>query len=91
VPDGLDDAEIIETLRSRYGVMIAGGYGALAGKLFRLGHMGQAAHPTMVAAQVGMLERTLLDLGMSFRPGAGVGAALESFEGWDDASGTFPV
>jgi pyridoxamine--pyruvate transaminase len=91
VPDGLDAAEIIETLRSRYGVMIAGGYGALAGKLFRLGHMGQAAHPTMVAAQVGMLERTLLDLGMSFRPGAGVGAALESFEGWDDASGTFPV
>ena len=88
VPHGLTDRAIIDTMRSRYGVMIAGGYGELSGKLVRLGHMGQAAHPTLVTAQIGMFERTLLDLGLSFTPGVGVGAALESFAGWDDASGT---
>ncbi|MBA3379670.1 MAG: hypothetical protein H0T93_12375 [Chloroflexia bacterium] len=62
----------------------------MSGKLVRLGHMGQAAHPTLVTAQIGMFERTLLDEGRSFTPGAGVGAALESFAGWDDASGTHP-
>ncbi len=91
VPDSLDAKEIIDTLRARYGVMIAGGYGELAGKLFRLGHMGQAAHPTLVVAQVGMLERTLLDLGMSFGPGTGVGATLESFAGWNDEAAAYPV
>lgn len=91
VPDGFDARKIIDTLRSRYGVMIAGGYGELSGKLFRLGHMGQAAHPTLVVAQIGMLERTLADLGVDRPLGSGVGAALAAFAGWDDASGTFPV
>ncbi|MEJ7902303.1 MAG: alanine--glyoxylate aminotransferase family protein [Thermomicrobiales bacterium] len=49
VPHGLTDRAIIDTMRSRYGVMIAGGYGELSGKLVRLGHMGQAAHPTLAA------------------------------------------
>ncbi len=90
VPEGLTDRTIIDTMRSRYGVMIAGGYGELSGKLVRLGHMGQAAHPTLVTAQIGMFERTLLDQGRSFTPGVGVGAALESFASWDDASSTHP-
>jgi pyridoxamine--pyruvate transaminase len=91
VPDGVTDRQIIDTMRSRYGVMIAGGYGSLTGKLIRLGHMGQAAHPTMVVAQVGMLERTLADLGVPISLGSGVGAAIEAFAGWDDAEKTYPV
>jgi len=91
VPGRVTDRAIIDTMRSRYGVMIAGGYGELSGKLIRLGHMGQAAHPTIVVAQLGMLERTLLDLGMDIIPGAGVGAALEAFAGWDDATKTYPI
>lgn len=84
VPSGIEDRALRETMRSRYGVMIAGGYGALAGKLFRLGHMASAAHPTYVAAQLGILERSLVDLGYGLTLGAGVGAALEAFAGWDD-------
>ncbi len=91
VPDGVTDAAIIDTMRSRYGVMIAGGYGELTGKLVRLGHMGQAAHPTSIIAQVGIFERALLDLGVAFPPGVGVGAAIESFAGWDDAAGIHPI
>lgn len=91
VPDGMTDRDVIETLRSRYGIMIAGGYGELAGKLIRLGHMGQAAHPALVVAQVGMLERTLLDLGLDIEPGSAVGAAITAFAGWDDATRTYPL
>lgn len=91
VPPGTTDRAIIETLRSRYGVMIAGGYGELTGKLVRLGHMGQAAHPTTVVAQLGMFERTLLDLGVPVTAGAGVGAAIDAFAGWNDATGVHPI
>jgi pyridoxamine--pyruvate transaminase len=90
MPPGLDDDAIRGTLRARYGVMIAGGYGELAGKLFRLGHMGMSAHPTTVSAQIAMLERTLADLGHPVSLGAGVGAALEAFAGWDDVTGLYP-
>jgi pyridoxamine--pyruvate transaminase len=85
IPEGATAAEIIGTMRDRYGVMISGGYGDLSGKLFRLGHMGLSAHPTALFAQLGVLERSLLDLGVSIQPGAGVGAAVEALAGWSDA------
>jgi aspartate aminotransferase-like enzyme len=67
-------------------VMISGGYGELSGKLFRLGHMGLSAHPTAVIAQIGILERSLADLGYPVAFGAGVGAAIAAFDGWDDSA-----
>lgn len=88
VPDDVADADLRGLMRSRYGVMISGGYGELAGKLFRLGHMGMAAHPTAVIVQLGVLERTLADLGHPVTFGAGVGAAIDALAGWDDANGT---
>ena len=91
IPDGLDDDTIISTLRNRYGVMISPGYGDLKGKVFRLGHMASAAHPTVVALQLAMLERTLDDGGYPVTPGTGVGAALAALKGWDDSSGAVPV
>jgi pyridoxamine--pyruvate transaminase len=90
MPAGVTDDALRGTMRSRYGVMISGGYGELAGKLFRLGHMGSTAHPTTVIAQLGVLERTLDDLGVPVPLGAGVGAALAAFKGWDDASQAYP-
>jgi pyridoxamine--pyruvate transaminase len=85
MPAGLTDAQIRGTMRDRYGVMISGGYGELLGKLVRLGHMGPAAHPTSLAAQLAIFERTLADLGHPITFGAGVGAAMAALEGWDDA------
>ena len=85
LPDGVDDAKLRGTMRHRYGVMISPGYGELRGKLFRLGHMGPAqAHPTVLAAQLAVLERSLADLGYPVRLGAGVGAAMAALEGWND-------
>jgi hypothetical protein len=44
--------------------------------------MGKAAHPTYLAAQLAILERTLADLGRPVDFGAGVGAAMAALEGW---------
>jgi pyridoxamine--pyruvate transaminase len=86
-PEGIDDKELRGTMRNRYGVMISPGYGVLQGQLFRLGHMGPAqAHPTILAAQLAVLERSLADLGYPVQLGAGVGAAMGMLAGWDDGA-----
>lgn len=90
VPDGISAGDIVSTLRSRYGVMISGGYGELTGKLFRLGHMGLSAHPTLAIAQLGLLELTLTGLGMRPPRGAGVAAALDALACWDDSTHAYP-
>jgi pyridoxamine--pyruvate transaminase len=82
LPEGIEDKQLRQHMRERYGVMISGGYGELAGRLVRLGHMGKAAHPTYLAAQLAVLERSLADLGRPVDFGAGVGAALAALEGW---------
>jgi pyridoxamine--pyruvate transaminase len=82
MPEGIEDKALRGHLRDRYGIMISGGYGDLSGKLFRLGHMGMAAQPAFLCAQLAMLERTLADLGRKVALGAGVGAALESLGDW---------
>ncbi len=86
MPQGVDDEQLRARRRDRYGVMISGGYGELAGKLFRLGHMGMAAHPTYLCAQLAMVERTLADLGVPVTLGQGVGAALASLENWGESA-----
>lgn len=82
LPAGIEDKKLRNHMRDRYGVMISGGYGELSGRLFRLGHMGKAAHPTYLAAQLAILERSLADLGRPVEFGAGVGAAMAALEGW---------
>ena len=87
LPEGVSDQKLRDTMRHRYGVTISPGYGELLGKLFRLGHMGPAqAHPTTLAAQLAVLERSLADIGYPVDFGEGVGAAMEALSGWDDSS-----
>lgn len=86
-PEGLDEKLLRETMRSRYGVTISPGYGELTGRLFRLGHMGPAqAHPTVLAAQLAIFERSLADIGWPVELGAGVGAAMAALTDWNDAA-----
>jgi len=39
-PDGLDIAKLLKIMREEHGVELAGGQGKLAGKIFRIGHLG---------------------------------------------------
>ncbi len=87
VPEGLSDAQLRGHLRERYGVMMSGASGDLAGKVFLLGHMGEIARPSVLAAELAMLERTLADLGHPVALGTGVGAALAELAGWGEGGG----
>jgi pyridoxamine--pyruvate transaminase len=81
-PPWLQAQALIQQMRSRYGVAVSGGYKDLAGKTFRLGHMGYSAHPTHLAALLAVLERSLAVLGVAVSFGAGVGSAMREVEGW---------
>ena len=78
VPEGVSRAAALEHIRERYGVMLSGGYGELADKLFRIGHMGPAADSLNPVVGVSALGRGLKDLGCEVQIGAGVEAALEA-------------
>jgi len=45
---GMDVADYLEWLRSERGMRVGGGLGDLAGRAFRVGHMGRAAEPGVV-------------------------------------------
>jgi alanine-glyoxylate transaminase/serine-glyoxylate transaminase/serine-pyruvate transaminase len=45
VPEGVDDLKVRKHLLANYGIEIAGGFGPLAGKIFRIGLMGPLATP----------------------------------------------
>jgi pyridoxamine--pyruvate transaminase len=81
-PEGFPEAEVRREMRERYGVMVAGGLGEFAGKQIRLGHMAVGAHPTHLAAQLAVFERSLANLGIRVPPGAGVGAAMATLGDW---------
>jgi aspartate aminotransferase-like enzyme len=58
VPDGWTWAELDGTLRE-HGVAMGGSYGALAGKVFRVGHMGSQADMELVKEGLAVLEEVL--------------------------------
>lgn len=78
-PDGMDEAKLRRHMYDKYRVLIAGGFGDLMGKLFRIGHMGKMAQPVYVVAALAMLEKSLKDIGYPVREfGKSVGAALKA-------------
>ncbi len=73
-PDGVDDETFRKTLGEE-GVVVAGGLGPYAGKMFRLGHMGHVDLNELVTV-VASIERALFKLGHKVEFGKGVGIFL---------------
>lgn len=67
VPEGLTDTAIIETMKEQHGILISGCFDVLAGKVFRLGHMGQSANSEDVRQMLSALTDTLNSLGFACR------------------------
>lgn len=65
VPEGLTDQDIIKMMKEQYGILISGCFDVLAGKVFRLGHMGNNANIRDVAEMLSALAHTLNTLGFS--------------------------
>jgi len=72
-PAGIEDLSFREKLYEN-GVLVSAGKGVLAGKIFRLGHMGNISENEVVAT-LSIIEKTLSDINYDFRLGAGIGAA----------------
>ncbi|NIO49865.1 MAG: aminotransferase class V-fold PLP-dependent enzyme [Candidatus Aminicenantes bacterium] len=72
-PEGVED----KSFRSTYyenGIVVTGGLGETAGKVFRMGHMGNLSE-SQVTFALDALERTLSTLGYKFEEGTGLQAA----------------
>jgi alanine-glyoxylate transaminase/serine-glyoxylate transaminase/serine-pyruvate transaminase len=74
VPAGIDGAAIIERAFSRYNLALGAGLSRVAGKLFRIGHLGDTNELMLMAALAGA-ELAMLDCGMRVEAGSGVAAA----------------
>jgi aspartate aminotransferase-like enzyme len=82
LPDDLDWKAFNGQLKPRK-LVVAGGQGRLAGKVFRIGHLGTVTLDEILGC-MGAIEEGLLALGRPVTPGAGVAAAqragLESLD-----------
>jgi aspartate aminotransferase-like enzyme len=73
-PAGIDSGAIVKGLKAEFQSTVAGGQGALKGKILRVAHLGYY-DTTDTLGLLGTLEVVLQRLGHRFAPGAGVAAA----------------
>ncbi|MFT4570359.1 MAG: aspartate aminotransferase-like enzyme [Hyphomicrobiaceae bacterium] len=74
MPEGIDGGSFTKYLRDVMGVTIAGGQGKLAGRIFRIGHIGYADTFDVLTA-LAAVELALAKFGHSVEFGAGIAAA----------------
>jgi len=79
VPQGIDGAKLVKTMRDKYGVGIAGGQAELKGKIFRIATMGYIAVTDLIVC-VSTLEAALSEMGYKFQLGSGVRALEETLK-----------
>jgi aspartate aminotransferase-like enzyme len=77
-PAGIESGAIVKALKSEFASTVAGGQGALKGKIFRVAHLG-FYDATDILGLLGTLEIVLTRLGHKFAPGAGVAAAQAEY------------
>lgn len=80
VPDGFDANDVIKTAYDTYNLSLGAGLNKVAGKVFRIGHLGWL-NEIMVLQALGGVEMAMRDVGIPFQAGSGVGAAVEYFTG----------
>jgi alanine-glyoxylate transaminase/serine-glyoxylate transaminase/serine-pyruvate transaminase len=61
VPEGADEAKLRARLRDEFNIEIAGGFGPLAGKIWRIGLMGESSRHEWVTLLLGALRELLTD------------------------------
>jgi alanine-glyoxylate transaminase/serine-glyoxylate transaminase/serine-pyruvate transaminase len=74
VPEGINGAEVISRAFKRYNLALGAGLSKVAGKLFRIGHLGDLNELMLLGAIAGS-ELAMLDVGVKIEPGSGVAAA----------------
>jgi alanine-glyoxylate transaminase/serine-glyoxylate transaminase/serine-pyruvate transaminase len=79
VPAGIDEGAARKYLLAAHDIEIGGGLGPLAGKVWRIGLMGESSRQENVLAVLAAIEQAMAKQGKGLRPGVAVSAALEQY------------
>jgi alanine-glyoxylate transaminase/serine-glyoxylate transaminase/serine-pyruvate transaminase len=74
VPEGCNGTDLVKLAAETYGMAFGVGLGEVAGKVFRIGHLGLLTEPMMLSG-LATAEMCMADLGWPVRLGSGVAAA----------------
>ena len=74
VPESADARRVIDVAFRNWNLSLGGGLARLAGRVFRIGHMGDVNELMLLGALAGV-ELSMLDAGIDVQPGSGVAAA----------------
>ena len=78
VPEGFDSADVVKVAYHRYNLSLGVGLSEVAGKVFRLGHLGDLNEIMILSAITGA-EMAMRDIGIEVEPGSGAAGAEEYF------------
>jgi alanine-glyoxylate transaminase/serine-glyoxylate transaminase/serine-pyruvate transaminase len=84
VPEGANGAHVIDVAFRRYNLALGAGLAKVAGKVFRIGHLGDLNELMLMGAIAGA-EMAMLDVGIEVTPGSGVAAASNYWRSHDPA------
>jgi alanine-glyoxylate transaminase/serine-glyoxylate transaminase/serine-pyruvate transaminase len=76
VPEGFNGTEVVRTAYRRYNLAMSIGLAKVAGKIFRIGHLGDLNELMLLGCLSGA-EMAMRDLGIKVEAGSGVAAAQE--------------
>ena len=77
-PEGFNATDIVTHAANKYGVAFGVGLGEVAGKVFRIGHLGSLTD-VMTLSGLATAEMCMVDLGLDIKLGSGVAAAQEYY------------
>ncbi|PVA11480.1 serine--glyoxylate aminotransferase [Pelagivirga sediminicola] len=77
-PEGVDARDVIAHAYSKYQTSLGTGLNKLAGKAFRIGHLG-SLNPVMLLGAISAAEMALVDAGAKIQLGSGVAAAQDHY------------
>lgn len=67
LPEGISAKTLLDIMTKRFHIMISGCFGELAGKVIRIGHMGENANIADIAQTLAALGDTLTELGVTLK------------------------
>ncbi len=77
-PEGFNATKIVTLAADKYGVAFGTGLGEVAGKVFRIGHLGSMTD-VMALSGIATAEMCMVDLGLDIKLGSGVAAAQDYY------------
>jgi len=80
VPEGCNGTDLVQLAATKYGMAFGVGLGEVAGKVFRIGHLGMLTDAMMLSG-LAVAEMCMADLGWPVKLGSGVAAAQDYYRG----------